>query len=79
MPCAAVFCRSKMAKMQRKIIGFCQDANSDWIAELECGHAQHVRHNPPWTVRPWVNTLEGRAAHIGHELVCNLCQDSALQ
>ncbi|MDQ6760879.1 MAG: DUF3565 domain-containing protein [Acidobacteriota bacterium] len=65
--------------MQRKIIGFRQDANSDWIAELECGHGQHVRHNPPWMVRPWVTTPDGRAAQIGHELVCNLCQDPALQ
>ena len=61
--------------MNRKIIGFRQDPDNVWIAELECGHGQHVRHNPPWILRPWVVTAEGRAAHIGQELVCRLCQD----
>jgi len=40
----------------RKIVGFHQDENGDWVAELECGHGQHVRHKPPWTSRPWVTT-----------------------
>ena len=30
------------------ITGFHQDAAGDWVAELACGHAQHVRHRPPW-------------------------------
>ena len=34
--------------MQRKIIGFHQDATQEWGADLECGHQQHVRHTPPW-------------------------------
>ena len=38
---------------------------ADWVAELECGHNQHVRHNPPWTNRPWVVTPEGRARVLG--------------
>lgn len=41
--------------MQRRIVGFHLDEANDWVAELECGHNQHVRHNPPWTHRPWVN------------------------
>jgi hypothetical protein len=57
----------------RKIVAFHQDENHDWIADLECGHTQHVRHNPPWTVRPWVITPEGRSAHIGRELNCVKC------
>jgi Protein of unknown function (DUF3565) len=57
----------------RKIVGFHQDEQSDWIAELECGHQQHVRHNPPWTTRHWVTTAEGRRAHIGQELPCLAC------
>ena len=27
----------------RKIVGFHLDENLDWVAELECGHQQHVR------------------------------------
>ena len=41
-------------KMDRRIAGFHQDEESFWVAELECGHQQHVRHNPPMTLRPWV-------------------------
>ncbi len=61
-----------MAK--RKIVGFHQDEHSDWVAELDCGHNQHVRHNPPWTNRPWVVTPQGRLGHIGHELLCPACE-----
>jgi hypothetical protein len=60
--------------MRRKIIGFHLDDRGDWVADLECGHQQHVRHNPPWIGRPWVNTTEGRKAHIGHELTCLACK-----
>ena len=60
----------------RKITGFHRDEQSDWIAELECGHQQHVRHNPPWTERHWVTTAEGRKAHIGDELLCLACDIS---
>jgi len=59
--------------LPRKIVGFHQDEDLDWVAELECGHQQHVRHNPPWTVRHWVTTAEGRRAHIGEELLCLAC------
>jgi hypothetical protein len=33
----------------RKILAFRIDENRDWVAELGCGHQQHVPHNPPWT------------------------------
>ena len=59
--------------MQRAIIGFHRDEHGDWIADLECGHAQHVRHKPPFIERPWVTTAAGRQAHIGKRLVCVLC------
>jgi hypothetical protein len=59
--------------MERRIIGYHQDIDHQWIAELECGHFQHVRHNPPWTNRPWVMTVEGRNAMIGFKLKCKEC------
>lgn len=58
---------------QRRIIGFMQDEDQQWIAVLECGHAQHVRHNPPWEHRGWVTTEEGRASFIGRSLACKAC------
>jgi len=59
----------------RRITAFHQDEQSHWVADLECGHTQHVRHNPPWTVRSWVTTEEGRQNHIGQELNCKKCDD----
>ncbi len=59
--------------MRRAINGFHQDEESDWVAELECGHFQHVRHNPPWTVRPWTSSEPGRESMIGYELECKKC------
>jgi len=47
------------------------------VAELDCGHFQHVRHNPPWTNRPWVKTPEGRAAMLDFELNCKKCDAGA--
>lgn len=65
------------ARPNRKIVGFRQDDAGDWIADLECGHSQHVRHNPPWMNRVWVTTAEGRASRIGTELQCAKCAGSA--
>jgi len=59
--------------MQRRMVGFHQDDASDWVAELACGHTQHVRHRPPFTLRPWVLTPEGRAKRVGQALDCVLC------
>ena len=59
--------------MQRAIDGFHQDEVGDWVAELRCGHGQHVHHRPPFWDRPWVLTAEGRAAKVGVELPCVLC------
>jgi hypothetical protein len=60
---------------QQRIIGFRQDLEQHWIAELECGHAQHVRHDPPWQNFPWVQDEEGRSQHIGTPLFCRRCVD----
>lgn len=32
--------------MQQSIIGYHQDEHGDWVADLACGHGQHVRHHP---------------------------------
>ncbi len=64
--------------MKRKIVGFRQDDAGDWIADLECGHSQHVRHDPPWQVRDWVVTQGGREAHLGALLDCRLCEKPPL-
>src|SRR3569832_2957092 len=59
--------------MHQNITGFHLDDEQDWVAELECGHNQHVRHRPPWINRPWVMTENGRASMLGHTLQCKLC------
>ncbi len=59
--------------MQRSIVGFHQDDDGDWVAELSCLHNQHVRHRPPFQNRPWVMDDSGRAGRIGAPLDCPLC------
>lgn len=63
--------------LKQEITGFHQDESLDWVAELACGHHQHVRHNPPWTSRPWVTTAEGRLSMIGRKLACIKCDSGA--
>ncbi len=58
----------------RAITRFHQDEHGDWVAELDCGHGQHVRHRPPWILTPWVVTEEGRLEHLGRELQCKKCE-----
>lgn len=64
--------------MFRTIVGFHRDDEGDWVAELSCLHAQHVRHRPPFQLRPWATTEEGRAGRIGAELDCPLCDRAEL-
>ncbi len=64
--------------MKRKIVDFNRDDEAHWRAELECGHYQHVRHDPPLTTRPWVLTKKGRAARLGLELDCNRCDEEKI-
>ncbi len=64
--------------MQQAIVGFHQDEEQHWVAELACGHNQHMRHNPPWINRSWVMSTEGRQRMLGHCLNCKRC-DEALQ
>lgn len=60
--------------MNRKIVNFDRDEAGDWRAELECGHFQHVRHNPPLNSRPWVLNAEGRREKLGAPLDCKKCE-----
>ena len=62
------------AAPSRRIIGFRQDDEGHWIADLECGHSQHMRHQPPWQVRPWVLTAAGREQYVGVSIPCTLCE-----
>ena len=59
--------------MDRAIAGYHLDDDRHWVAELECGHDQHVRHDPPWVNRPWVVSPEGRAQMLGQRLPCVKC------
>ncbi len=63
-------------KMEQAIVGFHQDEVGDWVADLACGHTQHVRHNPPLTNRPWVLTKSGREQFLGCVLQCKLCDEA---
>lgn len=64
------------AGLKRAIVGYHLDELGDWVAELDCGHTQHVRHNPPWVSRPWVVTEVGRQSMLGYELQCKECLDT---
>ena len=58
--------------------GFETDEHGDWVARLGCGHAQHVRHRPPFQNRPWVTTEAGRSEKLGVMLDCVRCDASEL-
>ena len=59
--------------MERVITGFHQDAEGEWVAELSCGHRQHVRQRPPFQLRDWVLHADGRRARLGTPIACPLC------
>lgn len=59
--------------MQRAIVGYLQDERGDWIVELACGHRRHVRHDPPFQLREWVLSAEGRERRLGTPIECGLC------
>jgi hypothetical protein len=63
--------------MKQAIEGYHLDDEGDWVAELHCGHFQHVRHSPPWQNRPWVETESGRRSMLGYQLECKKCDAGA--
>jgi len=63
--------------VHQPIVGFHLDEHGDWVADLQCGHGQHVRHQPPMTNRLWVLTEEGRRQHLGETLNCKKCDETS--
>jgi hypothetical protein len=63
--------------MNQPIVGYHKDEEGHWVARLQCGHNQHVRHNPPWQLRPWVVSEAGRKRHTGQLLNCKKCDAGA--
>ncbi|MCI5106196.1 MAG: DUF3565 domain-containing protein [Pseudomonadales bacterium] len=59
--------------MQRAIVAYHKDEEDDWVAELDCCHNQHVRHQPPFFNRPWTQSQEGRDSMLGQQLNCVRC------
>ncbi len=68
---------SAAVSIERAIIGFHTDEEDHWVAQLACGHHQHVRHDPPWMWRGWVTTERGRRTMLGYPLGCKKCIESA--
>jgi hypothetical protein len=65
--------------VNRRIVGFHRDDEGHWVADLDCGHGQHVRHDPPWQVREWVTSEAGRTRFLGTVLNCVRCDVTAPQ
>jgi len=61
-------------RVKQPIVDFHQDELDHRVADLFCGHTQHVRHDPPWQGRPWVLTELGRSKKLGFELDCQKCE-----
>lgn len=55
------------------VTGFHQDEDGHWVAELSCGHTQHLRHLPPWQSRAWVLDPAQRNEKIGQSFDCGWC------
>lgn len=64
--------------MERDIVGFVEDDAGAWVAELSCFHRQHVRHDPPFRLAPWVLDEALRAERVGAPLDCPLCDRAEL-
>ncbi|SED09402.1 Protein of unknown function [Pseudomonas mohnii] len=60
------------------ITGFHQDEDGHWVAELSCGHTQHLRHQPPWQSRAWVTDPAQRHEKIGQPFDCGWCAQGSV-
>lgn len=59
--------------VRRRIVGFEADDVGDQAVVLDCHHRQHVRHQPPFRLAPWVGDPAERARRIGTDWPCPLC------
>ncbi|MFJ2715033.1 DUF3565 domain-containing protein [Pseudomonas sp. NPDC087346] len=65
-------------KRDSTITGFHQDEDGHWVAELSCGHTQHLRHQPPWQTRAWVLDAAQRIEKIGQPFACGWCAQGSV-
>jgi Protein of unknown function (DUF3565) len=59
--------------MHRSIVGFHQDLEDHWVAELDHGHCQHTRDEPTFFPRLWVMMKEEWSERIRQILTYVLC------
>jgi tellurite methyltransferase len=64
--------------MERSIVGFVRDDAGDWVAQLDCFHRQHIRHQPPFRSAPWVLDDLARSQRVGTVLDCPQCDRAEL-
>lgn len=64
--------------MLHAIVGYHQDEEGYWVAELSCLHRQHIRHQPPFQDRAWVLDEAERDARTGSSIHCPLCDAAEL-
>lgn len=61
------------------LLGFHHDEDNHWVADLSCGHTQHLRHQPPWQNRAWVTDPLERQRHLGQPFACGWCATESAQ
>nr|WP_312601777.1 MULTISPECIES: DUF3565 domain-containing protein [Pseudomonas] len=69
-------CDPPPSKQTSVILDFYQDEEGHWVVLLNCGHSQHLRHDPPWQTRTWVTDEAQRLKHIGQSFPCGWCAKS---
>ncbi len=67
----------KQPVQKQPITGYHIDDQGHWVAWLDCGHNQHVRHDPPLVRRTWVLSVAGRQSMLGYQLGCKKCMEGA--
>ena len=61
--------------VERAIVGFERDEAGDWVALLDCGHRQHVRHRRPGMSVPGSSPSRGGRGGSGSPLECRACDE----
>ncbi|TVT84705.1 DUF3565 domain-containing protein [Pseudomonas sp. H3(2019)] len=68
----------RVASTGSTIQGFHLDEDGHWVVELSCGHTQHLRHQPPWQSRAWVQNPAKRTEKIGQPFDCGWCAQGSV-